>query len=92
MTGQLGSRETQVTRQINHMTEALGELEAVSEELTSRLIRVCSTPLQTAAMKDAGIKVPEEILVPLADDIRKFETRLRQTINALRILLGSIEI
>ena len=85
----LAARETQVTIQMNRLGEGLGELEAIAEELTQRLATVCAPPNQVPKELD---KPHPDQLVPLANDLKRCDNRLRVIINGLRTLSGSIEL
>jgi hypothetical protein len=84
----LTDKQPQVGRQISNLSEIVNELESISMTLTDRVAGVLTPP----PVDEVAEKTPPPNLVPLADELYSFVTRLRRVASRLHDTQERIEL
>ena len=82
-------REPQVTGQIHRLDSLILEVGQVADQLHDRLMSILIQPTPPEISPD---KKPEGHLVPLADTLRQYNSRLANSLSQLTYMLDNIEL
>jgi hypothetical protein len=85
------ARRSQVAEQLGLLQQEVSDNTMIIEDLEMRLAQVLRSQKQVPESTESG-NVPEEMLVPLADEIRGIFRKERSNNNRLRSILHSIEL